>query len=84
VQYCSVRFGVRELQRRHRRRLREEHQYGQEQLWRLRQKLQEHGDLRPDGCRDLANDNANCGVCGNVCPSDQKCVGGFCQQCFLQ
>jgi hypothetical protein len=31
------------------------------------------------GCISLDYDNANCGACGVVCPSDQTCVGGFCQ-----
>ncbi|HUB09492.1 MAG TPA: hypothetical protein VMB50_20985, partial [Myxococcales bacterium] len=29
-------------------------------------------------CADLANDPANCGGCGNTCPSGQSCVDGVC------
>jgi hypothetical protein len=28
---------------------------------------------------DLNTDDANCGTCGNACPSSQKCGGGKCQ-----
>jgi hypothetical protein len=29
-------------------------------------------------CVDLTTDNANCGVCGNVCPTGVPCVDGGC------
>jgi hypothetical protein len=30
-------------------------------------------------CADVKNDNDNCGMCGNVCPSNQPlCSGGIC------
>jgi Stigma-specific protein, Stig1 len=32
-------------------------------------------------CRDLLNDAANCGSCGNSCPPGQNCLNG---RCFLQ
>jgi hypothetical protein len=30
-------------------------------------------------CIDVTYDNGNCGACGVICPSDQTCVGGYCQ-----
>jgi hypothetical protein len=30
-------------------------------------------------CVSLSFDNANCGACGVVCPSDQTCIGGYCE-----
>jgi hypothetical protein len=33
-----------------------------------------------DGCESkLADDPANCGVCGRVCPAGNACSGGVCQ-----
>jgi hypothetical protein len=29
-------------------------------------------------CRDLQTDNANCGICGTVCPTNQVCQTGSC------
>jgi hypothetical protein len=29
-------------------------------------------------CVDLTADNANCGDCGNACPTGQSCLGGHC------
>ncbi|HKP58095.1 MAG TPA: hypothetical protein VJV78_15290 [Polyangiales bacterium] len=31
-----------------------------------------------DGCEAALNGNANCGSCGNACPSGQTCQGGGC------
>ncbi|MEZ4404956.1 MAG: hypothetical protein R3A52_00490 [Polyangiales bacterium] len=33
-------------------------------------------------CRDLSTDNANCGACGNACPTGQVCSAGTCQAPF--
>src|SRR5262249_55058289 len=30
------------------------------------------------GCVDLANDQDNCGDCGNACDGDKTCIGGTC------
>jgi hypothetical protein len=32
------------------------------------------------GCVDRDNDPLNCGDCGNVCDTDQVCVGGECRR----
>jgi hypothetical protein len=32
-------------------------------------------------CQDLKNDDANCGKCGNACPSGQLCVSSACTSC---
>jgi hypothetical protein len=32
----------------------------------------------PAGCRDLQNDNANCGACGWQCPDGKTCTAGAC------
>jgi hypothetical protein len=32
-----------------------------------------------EACVDLQSDDANCGECGNVCPSDETCQGGVCR-----
>jgi hypothetical protein len=37
------------------------------------------GDTNCRGeCVDLRDDNANCGACGNACPSGQRCVASAC------
>lgn len=30
------------------------------------------------GCTDLRTDSANCGFCGNACPTGQSCTSGIC------
>jgi hypothetical protein len=39
------------------------------------------GVLCGTSCTNLSGDNSNCGSCGNVCASDQSCIGGECQAC---
>ncbi len=31
------------------------------------------------GCTDLTTDNANCGLCGLICPAGQNCLAATCQ-----
>lgn len=32
----------------------------------------------PDGCRNLATDEQNCGECGEACPNSLSCNAGVC------
>src|SRR5262245_7016211 len=37
------------------------------------------GSVECDGtCRDIANDERNCGACGRRCADDERCSGGRC------
>lgn len=42
------------------------------------EKLCSGGECCIDGCKDTANDAANCGACGNVCKTNMRCVAGKC------
>ena len=35
----------------------------------------------PGGCYDLAEDDFNCGACGNACAIGEICVAGECATC---
>jgi hypothetical protein len=37
----------------------------------------------PSGCRNLQNDEANCGMCGRSCGGNEACCGGQCRGCGL-
>ncbi len=42
------------------------------------EKLCSGGECCIDGCKDTANDAANCGACGNVCKTNMRCAAGKC------